>query len=340
MVTIYDIAKKANVSTMTVSRVINKSAKISDKTREKVEAIIKELNYHPNNSARTLVSRKSKIITLIITDVTSPFFTIVARGAEDKALQAGYQLILCNTDENNEKESKYIDMLISTGSAGVLIAPANDDSTRKIKSLIKYDIPTVLIDRTIKNNTVFDQVVSDNDTSSRKLIEHLIEKGHRKIAIINGPLSISTARERQEGYLSTLKLYGIEVNKKYMFESNFQYNDISKIVSKILKFSTEERPTAIFATNNFLGLSTIKTLKKENLKVPDDIAIVSYDDVPSYTEEEPFLSVARQPAYNFGYIGMQLLIERIEEVAPKEPRKIVLPSEHYFNSSSDKNISE
>src|SRR5690606_19228408 len=101
-----------------------------------------------------------------------------------KALQAGYQLILCNTDENNEKESKYIDMLISTGSAGVLIAPANDDSTRKIKSLIKYDIPTVLIDRTIKNNTVFDQVVSDNDTSSRKLIEHLIEKGHRKIAII------------------------------------------------------------------------------------------------------------------------------------------------------------
>lgn len=336
MVTIYDIAKKANVSPMTVSRVLNNANNIRDETRKKVEDAIKELNYIPNNSARTLVSKKSKIITLIITDVTNPFFTIVARGAEDKALQSGYQLILCNTDENNEKESKYLDMLLSTGSAGALIAPANDDSTKKIKSLLKHNFPIVLMDRTIKNNTVFDEVVSDNETSSRKLLEHLIENGHRKIAIINAPLNISTARERQEGYFHTLKLHGIEINENYLFESNFQFGDVSDIISKILKMPSKERPTAIFATNNFLGLSTIKALQKNNVKIPDEMAIISYDDIPRYTEDEPFLSVASQPAYNFGYFGIQLLIERIEGYAPKEPRKIVLPSEIRIRASSGK----
>ncbi|MEH7414479.1 LacI family DNA-binding transcriptional regulator [Neobacillus drentensis] len=332
MVTIYDIAKKANVSAMTVSRVINKSEKISKETRKKVETVIKELNYIPNNSARNLITKKTKILSLMITDIGNPFFTSVARGAEDKAMQMGYQLLLCNSDENFEKESKYMDMLISTGSDGVLIAPANDNSKKNMKKLTKHDIPFVLIDRNIPDIDC-DQVLSDNEATTRRLIEHLIKQGHQKIAIINGPLVVSTARERQQSYIDTLKIHGISVNNHLIKESQFRDSDVTNSIQELLNLPEQERPTAIFATNNFIGMNTMKILYKHNIKVPEEMAVVSYD-VPNYTENESILTVAEQQAYNFGYIGIQLLIERIEGAAPEKARKIVLPSEIHLRTSS------
>ncbi|GHH97829.1 LacI family DNA-binding transcriptional regulator [Neobacillus kokaensis] len=340
MVTIYDIAKKANVSAMTVSRVINNSDKISKQTREKVEAIIKELNYIPNSSARSLISKKTNILSLMITDIANPFFTSVARGAEDKALQMGYQLLLCNSDENIEKESKYIDMLISTGTDGVLIAPASDLSKKNIHKLTKYKIPFVLIDRYI-SDLKCDQVLSDNETTTRKLIEHLIELGHKRIAIINGPLDIATSRERHQAFCDTLTLHGLEVNKNWIHQSElFRDSDVTDIVSNLLELPAEKRPTAIFATNNFLGLNTVKALKKHKINIPEDIAVVCYDGVPNYTENEPFLTAAEQPSYNFGYLGAQMLIERIENTCPEVPRKIVLPAELYIRESSNYTIKD
>ncbi|MBS4206059.1 LacI family DNA-binding transcriptional regulator [Lederbergia citrea] len=334
MVTIYDIAKKANVSAMTVSRVINKSDKISVKTREKVEAIIKELNYLPNSSARSLVSKKTKILSLMITDIANPFFTSVARGAEDKAMQMGYQLMLCNSDENLEKESKYIDMLISAGTDGVLIAPANDSSKKNIQTLTKYNIPFVLLDRHIKDLKC-DQVLSDNETTTRRLLEHLIKQGHKRIAIINGPLDVATARERHQAYCDTLTAHGLEINSNLIHQSHFlQDSDISKIIKKMLDLPENERPTAIFATSNFIGVDTVKFLIKYNMKVPEDIAVVCYDGLPNYTESELFITAAEQPSYHFGYMGMQMLIERIENTAPEMPRKIVLPAEIHIRKSS------
>ncbi|MBS4179385.1 LacI family DNA-binding transcriptional regulator [Lederbergia citrea] len=334
MVTIYDIAKKANVSAMTVSRVINKSDKISVKTREKVEAIIKELNYLPNSSARSLVSKKTKILSLMITDIANPFFTSVARGAEDKAMQMGYQLMLCNSDENLEKESKYIDMLISTGTDGVLIAPANDSSKKNIQTLTKYNIPFVLLDRHIKDLKC-DQVLSDNETTTRRLLEHLIKQGHKRIAIINGPLDVATARERHQAYCDTLTSHGLEINSNLIHQSHFlQDSDISEIIKKMLDLHENERPTAIFATSNFIGVDTVKFLFKYNMKVPEDIAVVCYDGLPNYTESELFITAAEQPSYHFGYMGMQMLIERIENTAPEMPRKIVLPAEIHIRKSS------
>jgi LacI family transcriptional regulator len=334
VVTIYDIAKKANVSAMTVSRVINNSENISEQTRKKVEAIIKEMNYIPNSSARSLISKKTKILSLMITDISNPFFTSVARGAEDKAMQMGYQLLLCNSDESIEKESKYIDMLISTGSDGVLIAPASDASKKNIRKLAKHNIPFVLIDRDIKDLKC-DQVLSDNEATTRKLIEHLIEQGHTKISIINGPLDVATSRERHQAYCDTLQLHGLTVNENWIHQSQlFQDSDVSSIIKKLLDMPVDERPTAIFATSNFLGLNSVKCLKKFKVKIPQDIAVVCYDGVPNYTENELFLTAAEQPSYNFGYMGTQMLIERIEKKAPKEPRKIVLPAEFHIRASS------
>ncbi|MBO0993285.1 LacI family DNA-binding transcriptional regulator [Bacillus sp. SD088] len=334
MVTIYDIAKKANVSAMTVSRVINNSGSISQKTREKVEAVIKELGYIPNSSARSLTSKKTKILSLMVTDITNPFFTNIARGAEDKAMQMGYQLMLCNSDENVEKESKYIDMLISTGTDGVLAAPANDSSKKNLQKLAKYKIPYVLLDRYI-DDVASDQILSDNEMTTRRLLEHLIKQGHRKIAIINGPLDIATARERHHAYLDTLSLHELPINEKWIHQSHFlQDSDISETIKKLLELPEAERPTAIFATSNFIGMNAVKFLKVNAIKIPQDIAVVCYDSIPNYLGNEPFLTAAEQPSYNFGYLGAQLLIERIENTAPEIPRKIVLPSEIHLRESS------
>jgi LacI family transcriptional regulator len=333
MVTIYDIAKKANVSPMTVSRVINKSQNIRESTRKKVEDAIKELDYIPNSSARSLTSKKSKILSLVITDITNPFFTKVARGAEDKAMQMGYQLLLCNSDENLKKESNYINMLISTGADGVLITPTGDESKKNLRTLNKYNIPFILLDRKIEGIEC-DEVNGDSREGTRKLLEHLINMGHTKIALINGPLNISTARERQKTYIDTLKAYKLSVDDNFILQSHYKQEDGDENILKILSLSPEERPTAIFAANNFIAINTIKELRRQNIRVPEEISVVCFDDLEPKIDLNPFLTVVSQPAYNFGFIGTQLLIERIEKTAPPEYRKIMLPSELIIRNSS------
>ncbi|WP_099352554.1 LacI family DNA-binding transcriptional regulator [Fredinandcohnia onubensis] len=333
MVTIYDIAKKANVSSMTVSRVINNSGNISEKTKKKVEQVIKELNYIPNNAARTLTLKHSKILSLLITDITNPFFTKVARGAEDKAKQMGYRLLLSNSDENFVKESEYIEMLLSSGVDGVLIAPTGDDSKKNLKTLIKHKIPFVLIDRHVKEIEC-DIVLGDNYEGTRRLVSHLIEFGHSKIALINGPTNISTSQSREQSFKETLKIHGIPINEKLLFNISFKQNDAKDVIDNILALPKSERPTAIFAGNNFIAIDIIKILNEKNLQVPEDISLVCFDDPDPIPDYRPFLTLAAQPAYEFGYLGTQLLIERIEKKGPKETRKIVLPSEIFIRKST------
>lgn len=322
---------------MTVSRVINNSGSISPKTRKKVEAVIEEMGYIPNSSARSLISKKTKILSLMVTDITNPFFTNIARGAEDKAMQMGYQLLLCNSDENAEKESKYIEMLISTGSDGVLIAPANDSSKKNLKKLTRYNIPYVLIDRAIEG-VESDQVMSDNEITTRRLLEHLIHQGHERIAIINGPLNITTAKERHQAYCDTMKLYDLPINEHWIHQSHFlRDSDVTETIKRLLELPKDEQPTAIFATSNFIGVNVVKALREHKIRIPEDIAVVCYDGIPNYSGNEPFLTTAEQPAYDFGYLGAQLLIERIEGKAPETPRKIVLPSEIFIRKSSQFN---
>ncbi|WP_099361626.1 LacI family DNA-binding transcriptional regulator [Fredinandcohnia onubensis] len=333
MTTIYDIAKKANVSPMTVSRVINNTGNISKKTKEKVEKVIKELNYIPNNAARSLTLKHSKILSLLITDITNPFFTKVARGAEDKAKQMGYRLLLSNSDENFVKESEYIDMLLSSGVDGVLIAPTGDDSKKNLKTLIKHKIPFVLIDRQVKDIEC-DIVLGDNYEGTRRLMTHLIEQGHTNIALINGPKKISTSQLREQSFRDTLKIYEIPINEMLLYNLSFKQNDAIDVIEKLLELPDTERPTAIFAGNNFIAIDIMKILYEKNLRVPDDFSLVCFDDPDPVPDYRPFLTLASQPAYEFGYLGIQLLIERIEKIGPADTRRIVLPSEILIRKST------
>lgn len=332
MVSIYDIAKRAQCSTMTVSRVINNTGRISEKTRQRVKAIMAEMNYVPNQAARSLVLQQTKIISLLITDITNPFYTTLARGAEDAAKQLGYQVMFSNSDENLDKEREYIDTVVSMRVDGVLMAPAGDHSVEHLEKLRLYNIPFVLVDREVPG-IESDRVLGDSKEGSKALVEHLIGLGHQRIAFINGSQDISTARMRRAGYLETLKLNDLEVQPDYMFDTTYARFDADPIIEQIIAMPISQRPTAIFAANNFITLAAIRSLHAKGLRVPDDISIVCFDDLDPDYIVDPFLTIAAQPAYDFGRIGMQMLIDRIHRPLD-DYRSVILPSKLVVRHSS------
>ncbi|TXK75165.1 LacI family DNA-binding transcriptional regulator [Paenibacillus sp. N3.4] len=331
MITIYDIAEKAGVSAMTVSRVINNNGRISEATRKRVRKVMEDLQYIPNSMARSLVLQKTKILSLLITDITNPFYTTIARGAEDAAKRAGFRLLFGNSDEDYLKEKDYVDMILSTRVDGVLFAPTGDHSLENLQQLQKHQIPFVILDREVPGIDA-DLVLGDSKEGARKLVEHLIDFGHQRIAMINGSQDVSTARLRQTGYREAHLINGLPIDDSLVIHVNYRdFHDESALDSLL---SQPSPPTAIFAANNMLAVGVIQSLRQRGLQVPGDISVVCFDDFGSAGAISPFLTVASQPAYQFGTLGMQLLIERIEGDVVPENRKIILPSELIIRSSA------
>lgn len=331
LTTIYDIAKKANVSAMTVSRVINNTGKISEATRKRVREVMVELNYVPNSMARSLVLQKTMLLSLLITDITNPFYTTLARGAEDAAKKFGYKLLFGNSDEDYAKERDYVDMILSTRVDGVLFAPAGDSSHEHLLQLRRHRIPFVTLDREVPG-IESDIVLGDSKEGARKLVEYLIGLGHRRIAIINGSPDVSTARLRYQGYAEALKLSDVPLDEELVFHHGYRDFHDEAALDRLL--GLPQRPTAVFAANNFLAVGLIEALRRRGLSVPDDLSVVCFDDLGLASALDPFLTVAAQPAYQFGYMGMQLLIERIEKGPDAERRKIIFPSELIVRKSA------
>lgn len=326
MVTIYDVAAKASVSAMTVSRVINNTGKISEKTRAKVKRVMEELGYVPNQTARSLVLQETKLLFLLITDIMNPFYTTLARGAEDAAKKSGYRLLFGNSDENLQKESDYVTTILTARVDGVLVAPAGDPSLPHLETLRKHRVPFVLLDREVPGIEC-DIVLGDSKDGARMLVEHLVSQGHRRIAMVNGSPSISSARLRLQGYQDGLKLNDLSYNERYVYETSFgPLNDLTEMEQWIDQM--DPPPTAIVAGNNVLAVEAMRLLQRRGISVPGDISIVCFDDLGPYSEIEPFLTVAAQQAYQFGYMGMKMLIERIQERETTLPwKKIVLPAD-------------
>ncbi|MDG0875060.1 LacI family transcriptional regulator [Paenibacillus thiaminolyticus] len=330
MATIYDIAKKANVSAMTVSRVINNTGRVSEKTRDKVKQVMEEMRYIPNSVARCLVTQESKIVSLLITDITNPFFTTMARGAEDAAMRHGYRLMFGNSDESFSKEKDYVEMILSMRVDGVLFAPSGDQSKEHLEWLQRQNVPFVLLDREVPGIDC-DAVLGDSRDGAKRMVAEMIRYGHRRIALVNGAQDVSTARERQAGYIDALQEAGIELDESLIMQTSYsRVQDLS--VAHWMELAPEERPTAIFAANNMLALSVLKSVRSLGLRVPDDLSIACFDDFGWVEEANPFFSVASQPAYEFGEKGMQLLLDRIKN-REEQPRQIMLPCDILMRES-------
>ncbi|CAH8714876.1 LacI family transcriptional regulator [Paenibacillus thiaminolyticus] len=333
MATIYDIAKKANVSAMTVSRVINNTGRVSEKTRDKVKQVMEEMRYIPNSVARCLVTQESKIVSLLITDITNPFFTTMARGAEDAAMRHGYRLMFGNSDESFSKEKDYVEMILSMRVDGVLFAPSGDQSKEHLEWLQRQNVPFVLLDREVPGIDC-DAVLGDSLDGAKRMVAEMIRYGHRRIALVNGAQDVSTARERQAGYIEALQEAGIELDESLIMQTSYsRVQDLS--VAHWMELAPEARPTAIFAANNMLALSVLKSVRSLGLRVPDDLSIACFDDFGWVEEANPFFSVASQPAYEFGEQGMQLLLDRIKN-REEQPRQIMLPCEILMRESVGK----
>ncbi|GGG77232.1 LacI family DNA-binding transcriptional regulator [Paenibacillus radicis (ex Gao et al. 2016)] len=332
MVTIYDIAAKANVSAMTVSRVINNTGRISEKTKAKVKKVMEEMNYVPNQMARSLVLQQTRILFLLITDITNPFYTTLSRGAEDAATKNGYRLLFGNSDENLEKEAGYMNTILTTRVDGVLIAPTGDPSLPHLEQLRLHNIPFVLLDREVPGIEC-DIVLGDSKEGARQLVDQLASQGHQHIALVNGSSSVSSARMRRLGYEEALKLNGLPLHEERVFETSFgPRSDLTELDAWIS--SLDPMPSAIVAGNNVLAVEVIGLLRKRGLRIPDDISIVCFDDFGPYSEIDPFITVVAQQAYQFGYMGMQMLIDRIQNREDAGPwKKIVLPAELVVRSS-------
>lgn len=333
MITIYDVAKEANVSAMTVSRVINNTGKISHATRERVRAVMKDLNYFPNHTARSLVLQETKTLFLLISDISNPFYTIVARGAEDAANEFGYKLLFGNSDEQIEKEKNYIHTILSTRVDGVIMSPASDLSHEHLEELQQHRVPFVLIDRDVPHIHC-DTVTGDCFTGAIHAIDSLVQLGHTKIAMINGPTNVSSARNRRNGFIAGYAKNNLEYRHDYLFETSFRQTAKQNIIENWL-LALDERPTAVIAGNNVLAVEMMKLCEKLNLSIPEHLSLVSFDEITPYSEGEQFLSVIKQPAYEFGYKAASLLIDRLiddKQTAP-EVTQITLPTKLTFRRS-------
>jgi LacI family transcriptional regulator len=322
--TVRDVARKAGVSAMTVSRVINGATGVRPETRRAVERAITELDFVPNGVARGLMSSKSGTLGIIVPDISNPFFSILVRGAETVARRAGYRVSLCNSEGDLGLERQYIQDMISHRAEGVLIAPVGDRSKANLGLLHRRKVPFVLIDRSVAG-LACDLVQSDSLAGARMLVSHLVSVGHQRIAVIIEPDNVSTARERLEGYMAAMKAAGIKVAPQLVIRTTADRAGGYGAMQQILSF--EPRPTAVFAVNNMTALGAMQAIRERGLVVPRDIALVCFDDVEHLAVLSPFLTVLNQPTEMFGTLGAQMLLDRVGGDSSGPPRVVVLPAE-------------
>jgi LacI family transcriptional regulator len=314
---------------MTVSRVINNSGYVSEATRAKVEAAIEELGYIPNMLGPSLRFRQTNTLALIVVDITNPFWTVVARGAEDAAQEKHYNVILCNTDESLKKQGQYLTMLLKRRIDGILFVPA-DDRAESVELIQKQNVDVVLLDRRIGGANV-DVVRGDSYGGAFQLAQHLIELGHKQIAILAGPQNIFTSTERVAGFRQAMIEAGLTHNADNVYWGSFRLNP-GDTARQALQSSP--RPTAFVAVNNFIAYGALQVFAEEELRVPEDISLVTFDDFPASINPRPFLTEAVQPAYEMGYQGTQLLLARLQDEGPEDRQEIVLPTKIVVRGST------
>jgi len=288
------------------------------------------MNYSPNYLARSLVKKQSNTIALIISDITNPFFTTIARGVEDTASRKGFNTIFCNTDENLEKERQYIDLMLRRRVDGMIIASCGQGNT--LEEIRNRNFPLVLVDRTIEGY-FSDSVVGDSEEGAYLLTKHLIEvHHHQKIAAISGPQIISTSRDRVAGYLRALREFQLEVNPGWIIVGEYKEDFGYQITANFLRHS-DGKPTAIFAGNNFIAIGILRAAQELGIRIPEDLSLVSFDDLEMASLVYPFFTVAKQPAYTMGSMATDFLLQEINGEKVKEKKMVVLKPEIIIRKS-------
>lgn len=332
-----DIAKSLGVSKTLVSLVLNNKADvygINRETQERVRAKIKEMNYQPDVLARVFRTGKTQTIGLIVSDISNPFYAAMARHIEDLAWKEGYAMVICSTDENTEKEERQIQLLMERKTDGLIISSSRE-GPEAFHALVADGYPHVLVDRVFPDlKSPF--VSADNFWGASMVATHLLEQGIREIGMITTtPSHISTIRDRMQGFTSTLLEAGVEIPDRWIVHVPFG-SDSRSVEGAIGElFRAGDLPRAFFTLNNRLTTSCLFAIKALNLRIPDDMALVGFDDMPWFTHTNPAISAVSQPIQAMGEQAFQLLFRQLrsKENQPSLP-PVHLPVELHIRGSS------
>ncbi|NUM46103.1 MAG: LacI family DNA-binding transcriptional regulator [Anaerolineales bacterium] len=326
MINIKDVAKAAGVSTATVSRVLaNTDSPVRPETKERVLKAINDLGYRPNLVARSLRAQKTAKIGLVVSDIRNPFFTAISRAVEDAAYEQGYSVLMCNTDENPDKEALYLDLLHDENVAGVIFSPTHQFS----EGAKEYNatIPFVFVDRTVKSRHV-DMVLLDNGPAAYDLTTHLIENGYRKIAGLFGNAS-TTSPERNRGFNKALKDHDLTPFATHFIPPRIQQG----YETALALLSQTDKPDAIFTSNSMLTAGAFRAIRDAKLSVPKDVGLVGFDETTWGELVEPPITVIAQPTEEIGRTATELLFQRIADPS-RSPKTIILNGELHIRGSS------
>ena len=306
------VAQKVGVSVSTVSRAITRPEKVRTETREKIQKVLEEMQYRPNRVARRLRQRggRRNLLGIIIPDIQNPFFSYIVRGVEDVAYAHQFAVMLCNSNDDFEKEAFYLDVLRSESVDGIILPPINHPQSSVIR-FAETGIPFVMVDRRLDHPAMKDLVETDNRHGAFDAVDHLIRQGHKRIGLLLAQLHVSTSIDRKLGYEDALKLHNLPFDPALVRIGDYKQAAGLALTEELL--SLENPPTAIFASNHQMTLGAIQSLKRRKLKMPEQLALVGFGDAPWTEMIDPPLSVIRQPAYALGRAAADLLVKRLEE---------------------------
>jgi LacI family transcriptional regulator len=324
MARLRDVAELAGVSTATTSRVLSGKGYVSEKLRQRVLAAVKELDYTPDGVARSMSQRRTHTLGLVVSDVTNPHFTAIARAVEDAAQASGYSVMLCNSDENLEKERKYLYILREKRVDGILLAPASEEVVH-IERAIAAGTKLVLIDRTAPGLSV-PSVLVDNFGGMYQATDYLLRLGHRRIGMVTGNLAITTGREREQGFEAALRAARVPLDPELIVAGGL--SERGGYEAGLRLWQLPERPTAIISWNNLTTTGLLLALHECGARIPDDVSVLGFDDLSYYAMLEHPLTVVVQPIYELGRQACELLLRLIagETALASEATQIRLPT--------------
>src|ERR1700675_702264 len=310
---IYDVARESGVSVFTVSAVVNKKSHVGKKLLERVESAIQKLNYRPNLVARSLAKQRTHTIGMIVPDIANPFFPMVVRGAEDASQKHGYNLLLCNSDDNLDKEESAVELLLSKRVDVILLTKAPEVFRPPLRQMIKeVNIPFVLVMRTYPKLTR-DAVITDDYHGAYEAVSHLARAGRKRIGLISGPLKVSNAKERWQGFHDALKAEGLPYEQDLVIEGDYRLESGFRAGHSLFS----RRPDGIYVANHLMTSGLLQAAEEMGLRCPEDYGLVCFDDYPWLGIFRPRLTTVELPKHQLGSEAAELLIKRITGDASK-----------------------